>query len=111
MKRRTIKKYYNTLGVPRNASAQQIKRAYREKAKQHHPDQQGGNEAQIRRINEAYEILSTPKERARYDRSLDIFLRGGRFGEPKASGAQKRRAPKRAAQKPKKKKKWFRNFF
>lgn len=59
--------YYNTLGVARNASAHDIKRAYRRLASQHHPDR-GGDTARFQQIEEAYRVLSDAQQRAAYDR-------------------------------------------
>lgn len=59
--------YYKTLGVERGASAEDIKKAYRKLAHQHHPDKQSGNEAKFKEINEAYQVLSDDKKRAQYD--------------------------------------------
>jgi len=58
--------YYKTLGVPRNAEASEIKKAYRKLARTHHPDA-GGDEAKFKEINEAYEVLSDEKKREMYD--------------------------------------------
>ncbi|MGI6105222.1 MAG: DnaJ C-terminal domain-containing protein [Raoultibacter sp.] len=58
--------YYKTLGVPRNAKADEIKKAYRKLARQHHPDT-GGDEAKFKEISEAYEVLSDDKKREMYD--------------------------------------------
>lgn len=58
--------YYKTLGVPRNANADTIKKAFRKLARQHHPDA-GGDEAKFKEINEAYEVLSDEKKRKLYD--------------------------------------------
>lgn len=58
--------YYKTLGVPRDATADQIKKAFRKLARQHHPDA-GGDEAKFKEINEAYEVLSDEKKRSLYD--------------------------------------------
>ena len=59
--------YYSTLGVSKTASADEIKRAYRKLAHQHHPDKQGGNEAKFKEINEAYQVLSDDKKKQQYD--------------------------------------------
>lgn len=62
---------YQVLGVPRDASADQIKQAYRKLARQHHPDANQGNpaaEEKFKEISAAYEVLSDPEKRARYDR-------------------------------------------
>ena len=58
--------YYKTLGVPRSATASEIKKAFRKLAREHHPDA-GGDEAKFKEINEAYEVLSDDKKREMYD--------------------------------------------
>ena len=58
--------YYQTLGVGRNASPEEIKRAYRKLASQHHPDR-GGDTARFQEIQAAYAILSDPEKRSQYD--------------------------------------------
>ncbi|MDE3096116.1 MAG: molecular chaperone DnaJ [Chloroflexota bacterium] len=62
--------YYDLLGVPRNASADAIKKAFRRLAMQYHPDRNAdhGAEARFKEVNEAYEVLSDPERRAMYDR-------------------------------------------
>lgn len=65
------KDYYRILGVDRNASEQDIKRAYRRLARQFHPDVNPGDkqaEERFKEINEAYEVLSDPAKREKYDR-------------------------------------------
>jgi curved DNA-binding protein len=62
--------YYATLGVPRNASQADIKKAFRKLARQHHPDANKGNaaaESRFKEINEANEVLSDPEKRKLYD--------------------------------------------
>ena len=58
--------YYEVLGVGKNASADELKKAFRRKAVEHHPDK-GGEEAKFKEINEAYEVLKDDKKRQRYD--------------------------------------------
>lgn len=58
--------YYKILGVDRSASGEDIKRAFRKLAMQHHPDR-GGDQATFQQINKAYEILSDPDKRRDYD--------------------------------------------
>jgi DnaJ-class molecular chaperone len=65
------KDYYAVLGIGRNASEQDIKKAYRTLARQYHPDVNPGNkqaEARFKEINEAYEVLSDKDKRSKYDR-------------------------------------------
>ncbi len=62
--------YYEILGVSRNASEDEIKKAFRRLARQYHPDvnKESGAEARFKEVSEAYEILSDPEKRQRYDR-------------------------------------------
>ncbi|HEY8999635.1 MAG TPA: molecular chaperone DnaJ [Candidatus Saccharimonadales bacterium] len=59
--------YYEVLGVGKDASADEIKKAFRRAAIQHHPDKEGGDEAKFKEVNEAYEVLKDPSKRQRYD--------------------------------------------
>jgi molecular chaperone DnaJ len=61
--------YYEVLGVNKSASADEIKRAYRKLARQHHPDvnKEAGSDTKFKEINEAYQVLSDPNKRSQYD--------------------------------------------
>lgn len=60
------KNYYDILGIKKDASPDEIKKAFRRQAVKNHPDQ-GGDEEQFKKINEAYEVLSNPEKKQRYD--------------------------------------------
>jgi molecular chaperone DnaJ len=75
--------YYEILGVSKSASADEIKRAYRKLAMQHHPDKHGGDDAQFKEVGEAYETLKDPQKRAGYDQ----FGHAGAQGNPFGGGA------------------------
>lgn len=59
--------YYEVLGVSKDASADEIKKAFRKAAVLHHPDKEGGDETKFKEINEAYEVLKDQQKRQRYD--------------------------------------------
>ncbi len=59
--------YYEVLGVSKSASADEIKKAFRQAAVKHHPDKEGGDEAKFKEINEAYDVLKDSQKRQRYD--------------------------------------------
>lgn len=72
-----MKNYYDILGIKKDASPEDIKRAYRRLAHEHHPDK-GGNTERFKEINEAYQILSDPRKKAQYDQFGSVP--GGGFG-------------------------------
>ena len=89
----TKRDYYETLGVPKNASEEEIKKAYRKLAMKHHPDRNQGDggkdsEAKFKEAKEAYEMLSDAEKRAAYDQyghaGVDPNMRGP--GGPGAEG-------------------------
>lgn len=75
--------YYEVLGVGRDAGEEDIKRAFRKLAKQYHPDMNDGDktaEAKFKEVNEAYEVLSDPEKKQRYDQFGHAGMQQG-FGE------------------------------
>ena len=75
--------YYEILGISKNASAAEIKKAYRKKALEHHPDKNPGDtkaEELFKKSAEAYEVLSNPDKKARYDQFGHAAFEGGGFG-------------------------------
>ena len=89
-----VRNYYEMLGVSKNASSSEIKKAYRTLAIKYHPDRNLGNKAaeeKFKDINEAYEVLSDQTRRVQYDKSINsnIFTRNtggiGNFGRGKTN--------------------------
>ena len=85
------KDFYKTLGVPKTASSDEIKKAYRKLARKHHPDANSGHgdsdrdkaEAKFKEISEAYDVLSDTARRKEYDEARALFgTGGGRFRTP-----------------------------
>ena len=72
--------FYDVLGVAKNASDEEIKKAYRKLAHQYHPDKAGGNEEKFKEINEAYQVLSDKTKRAQYDQFGQTFNGAGGSG-------------------------------
>ena len=84
------KDYYQILGVSRNASEKEIKQAYRRLARKHHPDLNPGDksaEAKFKEINAAYEVLSNPEKRKKYDQFGEQWEYAEQFAK---SGGQER---------------------
>lgn len=71
-----MKDYYQILGVSKNASEEEIKKAYYRLAHQYHPDKKGGDEKKFKEINEAYQILSGKEKRAQHE---DFNFNGENF--------------------------------
>ncbi len=67
------KDYYKILGVDRNASQDEIKKAFRKLAHQYHPDKTGGDEQKFKEVNEAYQVLGDAKKRQQYDQYGSAF--------------------------------------
>ncbi|MBA7484271.1 Chaperone protein DnaJ [subsurface metagenome] len=78
------KDYYQILGVPRNVTKEQIKKAYRKLAMQHHPDRNPGKEKwaneKFKEINEAFSVLGDPQKRSQYDQFGTVGDIGDIFG-------------------------------
>ncbi len=72
--------YYEVLGVPKSASADEIKKAFRKAAVKYHPDKEGGDETKFKEVNEAYEVLKDQQKRQRYDQFGHAGVGGGASG-------------------------------
>lgn len=65
--------YYSVLGIPRNATSDEIKKAYRKLAMRFHPDRTGGDDTKFKQINEAYDVLKDPAKKQEYDNPQPRF--------------------------------------
>src|SRR5213596_902301 len=82
-----FKDYYETLGVPKTATQDEIRKAFRKLARQFHPDvakDKKAAEAKFKEINEAYEVLGDPEKRQKYDTLGANWARGG--AQPRSPG-------------------------
>src|SRR5690606_9713869 len=79
-----FKDYYATLGVPKDATADDIKKAFRKLARKYHPDvsKEPDAEARMKEVNEAYTVLSDPEKRAAYDQLGASYRPGQDFRPP-----------------------------
>ena len=81
-----VRDYYGVLGVPRNASDEEIKKAYRKLAMKYHPDRNPGKEKwaneKFKEINEAYGVLGDPQKRKQFDQFGTVGNVGDIFGSP-----------------------------
>src|SRR5712671_528027 len=85
--------YYETLGVAKTAGADEIKSAFRKLARKHHPDlakpkEKAAAEEKFKQINEAYEVLSDPEKRTKYDQLGADWNQPGGFQPPPQWGEQ-----------------------
>jgi molecular chaperone DnaJ len=77
--------YYEILGIGKDASADEIKKAFRKAAVEHHPDR-GGDESKFKEVNEAYEVLKDPTKKQRYDQFGHAGVGGNGGGNPFGGG-------------------------
>src|SRR5436853_7466496 len=88
-----FKDYYATLGVPKTATAKELKQAFRKLARKHHPDVNPGDasaEAKFKELNEAYEVLGDPEKRKKYDElgsNWRLYEQAGAAGGPRGPQA------------------------
>ena len=88
------KDYYNLLGIDRNATEADIKQAFRKLARKHHPDVNPGDKAaeeKFKQINEAFEVLSDPEKRKKYDRYGDQWQYAEQFARAQQQKSQQQR--------------------
>lgn len=78
--------FYQTLGVAKTATPEEIKKAYRRLAHEHHPDKGQGDPEKFKQINEAYQVLSDPQKRTQYDRFGSAYQNAPGGGQAGAGG-------------------------
>ena len=76
-----MKDPYKSLGVNKNSTEGEIKKAYRKLAKEYHPDKSSGNEEKFKEVADAYETLSDPKKKSQYDYGSANPFSGGGFND------------------------------
>lgn len=79
--------HYTTLGVEKGASADEIKKAYRQLAHKYHPDKEGGDEEKFKEVNSAYQVLRDQKKKSQYDQFGSTFDQAGEGGAGPFSGS------------------------
>lgn len=80
------KEYYETLGIPKGSSKDEVKKAFRKLAGKYHPDKKTGDEAKFKEISEAYSVLGNEKKKAEYDTYGHSFNGGGGGGGQQGAG-------------------------
>jgi len=80
------KDYYDILGIQKSASKDEVKKAFRKKAAEHHPDKKTGNEEKYKEVTEAYAVLGDDKKKAEYDTYGQSFNGAGGAGNPFGGG-------------------------
>jgi len=88
--------YYNVLGISKDASDKQIKQAYRKMARKYHPDVNSGDrgaEDKFKKVNEAYEVLSDPEKRKKYDRYGEQWQYADQFEQQRSQQRSTRHGP------------------
>jgi curved DNA-binding protein len=80
LKKMNNKDYYKILGIDKNASQDEVKKAFRRLAHEHHPDKKGGSDARFKEASEAYSVLGDEKKRAQYDQFGSMGGMGGGAG-------------------------------
>jgi molecular chaperone DnaJ len=80
------KDYYKILGVEKNASEDELKKAYRRLAHEHHPDKNGGDGQKFKEVNEAFQVLGDAQKRAQYDQFGSAAFDQGGFGAGNPAG-------------------------